>query len=131
MLNNTFNIPNKLERIEISENIGMLGTEDTVTMLEPEQVQKAFTYTLQLAVNNFWWPMAQLNMLKTLTAREIVAARSFMESKDDFFREHILTVNYKTKLQSDIPLAVRFNVPFIPLSIWTSILFQPTESGSR
>ena len=85
MLNNTFNIPNKLERIEISENIGILGTEDTLTLLEAEKVQKAFTYTLQLAVNNFWWPMAQLNMLKTLTSREIVAARSFMQSKDDFF----------------------------------------------
>ena len=46
MLNNTFNIPNKLERIEISENIGILGTEDTLTLLEAEKVQKAFTYTL-------------------------------------------------------------------------------------
>ena len=122
-MNNTFNIPNKLERIEISDNIGILGTENALHTLEPEKVQKAFTYKVKLAVNNFWWPMAHLNMFKTITGKEIMLARSFMQAKDDFFREHIITVNYMTKLQADIPVAVRFNVPYIPLSSFRTIEF--------
>ena len=115
MLNNTFHIPNKLERIEVSDNIGILSAENAIHELEAESVQRAFTYKLQLRVNNFWWPMSHLNMFKTISGKEIMLSRSFMQAKDDFFKTHMITVNYMTKLQNDIPLAVKFNVPYIPL----------------